>query len=260
MLSQERQAIILDELKKFKSITIQQLSETLNASESTVRRDLAELDAQGQLTKVHGGAVLKNATQISTKDATVGIRKEYNISEKEEIAKYAASLIQDDDFVYLDAGTTTDLMIAYITAKNAVFVTNAFSHAQKLAEAGLCTFILGGEIKLSTESVVGEEALQSLSKYHFTKGFFGTNGVSPAFGFSTPEIREALIKRTAMQRTRERFILADPSKFSKLSSVTFAEFSDAKVITTKVDDEGYRNFSNIIETERNHEKITEAKE
>ena len=163
MLSQERQAIILDELKKFKSITIQQLSETLNASESTVRRDLAELDAQGQLTKVHGGAVLKNATQISTKDATVGIRKEYNISEKEEIAKYAASLIQDDDFVYLDAGTTTDLMIAYITAKNAVFVTNAFSHAQKLAEAGLCTFILGGEIKLSTESVVGEEALQSLS-------------------------------------------------------------------------------------------------
>ena len=162
--------------------------------------------------------------------------------------------------MYLDAGTTTDLMIAYITAKNAVFVTNAFSHAQKLAEAGLCTFILGGEIKLSTESVVGEEALQSLSKYHFTKGFFGTNGVSPAFGFSTPEIREALIKRTAMQRTRERFILADPSKFSKLSSVTFAEFSDAKVITTKVDDEGYRNFSNIIETERNHEKITEAKE
>ena len=259
MLSKERQAIILDELNKYKSITIQQISERLDVSESTVRRDLAELDAEGQLTKVHGGAVLRSLSQISTKDSTVVARKSFNIDEKEQIAKYASSLIQDDDFVYLDAGTTTDSMIKYIEAKNAVFVTNGFFHAQRLSEAGFRAYILGGEIKLSTESVVGEEALESLSKYHFTKGFFGTNGISATLGFSTPEIKEALIKKAAMQRTREKFVLADPTKFSKLSSVTFADFTDATIITTALEDEGYRNFKNIIETSL-IEEATEGKE
>lgn len=259
MLSKERQAIILDELSKYKSITIQQISERLDVSESTVRRDLAELDAEGQLTKVHGGAVLRSMSQISTKDSTVFARKAFNIDEKEQIAKYAASLILDDDFVYLDAGTTTDSMIKYINAKNAVFVTNGFFHAQKLSEAGLRSYILGGEIKLSTESIVGEEALESLSKYHFTKGFFGTNGISATLGFSTPEVKEALIKKVAMQRTREKFILADPTKFSKLSSVTFADFTDAIVITTVLEDEGYKQFKNIIETSLIKE-VTEGKE
>ena len=250
MLLKERQSIILDELQKYRSVTIQQISEMLGVSESTIRRDLAELDAEGHLTKVHGGAISKTSLSISTKDATVGARKGFFIHEKDQIAQYAASLITDDDFVYLDAGTTTELMIKHITAKNAVFVTNGFFHVQKLAESGLCAYILGGEIKLSTESIVGEEALQSLEKYHFTKGFWGANGISPAFGFSTPEVKEALIKRAAMQRTHDKFVVSDPSKFSNLSSVTFAEFSDATIITTRVNDEGYRKFQNIIETER----------
>lgn len=248
MLSEERHKIILDELNTKHSVTVQELMEILSSSESTIRRDLVELDSQGLLTKVHGGAVSKES-KVNTRDFSVFARKEINVDEKEYIAEYAASLIEDNDFVYLDAGTTTELLIKYIKAKNAVFVTNAFLHAKKLSEAGFLTYILGGEIKLPTEAVVGEEALISLSKYHFTKGFWGANGISPNNGFSTPDIKEALIKKASMEHTQKCYILSDSSKFSQTSSVAFADFTDATIITTKLLDSGYRRFKNIIEVE-----------
>ena len=69
----------------------------------------------------------------STKEDSVTQKKDKNLAEKREIAKYAASLIKEDDFVYLDAGTTTELMIDYLTTKQTVFVTNAVAHARKLS-------------------------------------------------------------------------------------------------------------------------------
>lgn len=169
-------------------MTVQQLMAELNASESTIRRDLTTLDANGQLTKVHGGAILKNAVYSTTDDEVVH-RKEQNREAKEKIARYAAGLIGAGDFVYIDAGTTTELMIDHITEKQATFVTNAVTHAKKLAERGCAVYILGGEFKAVTEAIVGEEAVATLEKYNFTKGFWGTNGISMQQGFSTPELR-----------------------------------------------------------------------
>ncbi len=247
MLSEERQSKIMSRITQKGSITVQELMEWLHASESTIRRDLSELDSKGLLVKVFGGAVAKE-TAFNAKDDFFTSRKEHNRDEKMIIAQYAASLIQNDDFVYLDAGTTTELMIEYITCKRATFVTNGFSHAQKLAAGGFATFIIGGEIKATTESIVGEEALESLSKYHFTKGFWGTNGVSVSGGFSTPDVKEALIKRASMRRAREKFVLCDASKFSQLSCVSFGDFTDATIITTALQaDSGYRQYQNIIE-------------
>ena len=97
------------------SVTVQQLMTELDASESTVRRDLNTLDANGQLVKVHGGAILKNMV-YSTIDDEVVHRKEQNREAKDKIARYAAGLITAEDFVYIDAGTTTDLMIDFITS------------------------------------------------------------------------------------------------------------------------------------------------
>ncbi len=246
MLSEERQQRILDIVTKKNSVTVQQLTEELSISESTIRRDLAELDAQGLLTKVHGGAIARNIT-FATKDDSVTKRKEYHREDKQRIAKYAASLIEAEDFVYIDAGTTTELIIDFITCHNAVFVTNGFSHARKLSEHGFLTYILGGEIKLPTESVIGEEALQSLSKYHFTKGFWGTNGINPQTGFSTPDIKEALVKEVSMAHTRQKYIVSDSSKFSQISCVTFATFTDATIITANLGESAYRQYKNVIE-------------
>lgn len=245
MLTEERQGKILSMLEDMGSVTVQQLMTELDASESTIRRDLTSLDANGMLTKVHGGAILKN-TVFSTTDDEVTHRKEQNKEAKDRIARVAAEQILPGDFVYVDAGTTTERMIDYITAKNAVFVTNAITHAKKLAERGYVVYILGGEFKAVTEAIVGEEAVVTLEKYNFTKGFWGTNGVSIQKGFSTPELKEALVKRKSMENCVERFILADDSKFNHISSVTFATFESAKVITTGEIPVAFEHCSNIM--------------
>ena len=248
MLTEERFAKILSILESMGSVTVQQLMTELDASESTIRRDLNALDANGQLTKVHGGAILKTVA-YSTKDDNVISRKEKNRDAKNKIAKYAAEQIASGDFVYLDAGTTTELMIEYITSRQAVFVTNAIGHAKKLAEHGCKVYILGGEFKAVTEAIVGEEAVFTLDKYNFTKGFWGANGVSRQRGFSTPELKEAMVKRKSMENCRDCYILADESKFSQISSVTFAPFEKATVITTELKQEIYKDCSNIINIE-----------
>lgn len=248
MLSEERQARILNLVKENKSMSIQELIEQLNISESTIRRDLAELDSKGLLQKVYGGAIAKNVDFISKEDS-VDEKRECNKESKVLIAKYAASLIENGDFVYLDAGTTTELMIDYITAKEVTFVTNAFLHAKKLSEKGFTTFILGGLVKKSTEAVVGEEAVLALEKYHFTKGFWGTNAISYRNGCSTPDISEALVKQVSMAHTNSKYVLCDESKFNQISCVNFSEFSDATIITAKLEDKLsiYRKYSNVVE-------------
>lgn len=248
MLTEERFAKILSILERMGSVTVQQLMTELDASESTVRRDLNTLDANGQLVKVHGGAILKN-TVYSTIDDEVVHRKEQNREAKDKIARYAAGLITAEDFVYIDAGTTTERMIDYIANRQAVFVTNAIGHAKKLAEHGCKVYILGGEFKAVTEAIVGEEAVFTLDKYNFTKGFWGANGVSLQRGFSTPELKEAMVKRKSMENCRDCYILADESKFSQISSVTFAQFEKAIVITTELKQEIYKDCSNIINIE-----------
>lgn len=245
MLTEERHVRILALLETMGSVTVQQLMAEFDASESTIRRDLTTLDQQGQLIKVHGGAVLKNAA-YSTIDDEVVHRKEKNKEAKEKIAQYAAGLILPNDFVYIDAGTTTERMIDFITEHQAVYVTNAITHAKKLADRGFTVYILGGEFKAVTEAIVGEEAVVTLEKYNFTKGFWGANGVNLQKGYSTPELKEALVKKKSMENCRECYVLADESKFSQISSVTFAPFESATVITTGITKQGFKNCKNVI--------------
>lgn len=245
MLTEERYGKILSMLERLGSVTVQQLMAELDASESTIRRDLTALDAGGQLTKVHGGAILKS-TVYSTKDDEVVHRKEQNRESKLAIAQYAAGLIVPGDFVYIDAGTTTECMIDFITDKQVTFVTNAITHAKKLAERGCTVYILGGEFKAVTEAIVGEEAVATLEKYNFTKGFWGANGVNRQKGFSTPELKEAMVKRKSMENCRDCYVLADESKWNRISSVTFGSFESAAVITAGLAQSILRDCPNVI--------------
>ena len=170
--------------------------------------------------------------------------------EKQKIGKYAASLIEPHDFVYVDAGTTTACMIPYITEKTATFVTNAVSHALELAEREFHVIILGGELKAATEAIVGNEACLSLQKFNFTKGFWGTNGVSVHQGFTTPDVSEAMVKRKSMERCKECFVLCDFSKFNLISPVTFGEFKSATIITCNLADSVFKTYKNVVEVGR----------
>lgn len=245
MLIEERLSQIVRLVEERNSITVQELTQLLDTSESTIRRDLTLLHKQGKLKKVHGGATVVGF--YHTKDEDVSLRKELNKNEKLEIVKYAATLIQPEDFVYIDAGTTTEVLIDYITEKQAVYVTNAITHAKKLVEKGCTAHIVGGEFKLSTEAIVGNETVLELEKYNFTIGFWGTNGISIERGFSTPDIKEAMVKKKAMEQCKECYILADSNKFNEISSVTFAPFEKAVIITTKLKDSSYCQYKNIVE-------------
>ncbi|MDO5402992.1 MAG: DeoR/GlpR family DNA-binding transcription regulator [Eubacteriales bacterium] len=245
MLAEERLRKILQILQKKNSVTLSELTDTLNISEATIRRDLTELDNQGLLIKVRGGAV-SNKGAYSTRDEEVAVRQTVNLTEKNKIAEFAAALLKQGDFVYIDAGTTTELMIDYITQKDVSFVTNAIGHAKKLTQKGYKVYILGGQFKLSTEAIVGAEAIESLKKYNFTKGFWGVNGLNPVNGYTTPEVSEASIKKESMKHCKETFILADQSKFSQISSVTFAEFTSAAIITNGASEKLLKEYDNII--------------
>lgn len=245
MLTEKRQKEILRLLEEHGSVTVQELTEKLHASESTIRRDLTVLDQKGALVKVFGGAV-QAETRINIREEKVALRKELKKSEKIRIARYAASLVEPDDFVYLDAGTTTEYMIPYLTEKSAVFVTNAVSHALRLTENGFRVILIGGELKAATEAIVGNEAYVNLQKYNFTKGFFGTNGISRTSGFTTPDINEAMIKTCAIRHTQKAYILCDSSKFFQTSAVSFAEFHDAEIITETCPDESMQGEKHII--------------
>ena len=235
MLTEERLQGIWRIVTEKGSASIQELMDALNISESTVRRDLAVLDEQGRIQKVRGGAMVVGDA-YSTKEDSVTQKKDKNLAEKREIAKYAASLIKE-------------LMIDYLTTKQTVFVTNAVAHARKLSQAGYTTFILGGELKATTEAIIGPEAVESLRKYNFTKGFWGANGVHRKNGFTTPDPKEAKVKQTAMEHCVKRYVLSDASKFSQISCVKFADFANACIITTKVSDPVYAECDNIIEVQ-----------
>ena len=231
MLTEERLQRIVAITDREGSVSVQELAKELDTSESTIRRDLIILDNDRRISKVRGGAVSNNM-QYRTTDENISFRKEWNIDAKRAIGRYAASLISDNDFIYIDAGTTTELLIDYIEQRrNVTFVTNGISHAKKLTQAGFRVHILGGEFKLETEAIVGEEAILLLDKYNFTKGFFGTNGLTKKAGFTTPDTSEALVKNKAMEQCKECYVLADQSKFDKISPVTFQQFGRATIIT-----------------------------
>lgn len=196
--------------------------------------------------KVRGGAMAIGESFTSLEH---NIEEKVNmfVEEKTAIAKYAASLIKNGDFVYLDAGTTVEKMIDFIPSKSVTFVTNAFINAKRLAQMGYRVLILAGEVKPTTEAIIGVEAVIALSRYNFTKCFIGVNGISVKGGFSTPDINEAKVKAAAIAHSKEVYILGDHSKFGKITAAKFAELKKGHIITDKVTDKKYFSETSIKE-------------
>lgn len=250
MLTEERYSIIQKIVEQKGAATVLELTEILKSSESTVRRDLTALHEMGRIKKVHGGATAVESSYTTNEDDVTYKHSQYS-EEKKRIGKYAARLIQKGDFVYIDAGTTTEVLIDYLTEKEATYVTDGLNHAIKLLKKGYKVFIPGGHLRISTEAMVGEETVAALKKYNFTIGFFGTNGISQTAGYTTPDVHEAMVKKEAFENCRDAYVLSDPSKFKKIASVTFGSIEKATIITTTLLDEKYRNYTEIQEVDSN---------
>lgn len=247
MLTEERYSMILEQVRKNKSVKLSELCELLSASESTVRRDLTALDERGLIKKVHGGAMSIDENSFNLVEQDMEAKSKIFAEEKIAIARFAASLVDDGDFVFIDAGTTTEKMIDFLPDKNVTFVTNAFVHAKKMAQRGFKVYIPAGEIKLTTEAIVGAECVSSLQSYNFTKSFIGANGISLSRGISTPDRNEASVKSAVIQNSRTAYILADHSKFGQIASVTFAQLGRVKIITDKLEDKRYLTKADVKE-------------
>lgn len=233
MLTETRQEEIVRLVYERGSITVAELKKIFDISESTIRRDITVLDKEGRLTKVFGGAIALQTPHMLNKELSMVQKQELQRTEKQSIARYAATLIEPDDCVFLDAGTTTGWMIEYIREVNATYVTNSFSHAKRLADKGFRVLLIGGEAKSKTDAVVGAEAVLNLQKYHFSKGFFGANGVERISGFTTPDANEAMVKQTAVRNTQpeHRYFLTTASKFGEVYAVTFAGLENGTILT-----------------------------
>lgn len=238
MLTEERHKIILDTVKQKGLVKINELVDITATSESTIRRDLTYLESINALKRIHGGATVPKGRliELSYKEKEI-----QNVDEKRKIAEFAASLIEEGDCIYLDAGTSTFEMIEYIDKKEIIVVTNGLKHINCLIEKDINAYILGGRVKSRTRAVIGIEALKSLEKFRFDKCFLGINGVHLEYGFTTPDSEEAILKENAIKHSRQSYVLADESKFGEVSFVKVADLKSADVITnSEVEDyEGY---------------------
>ena len=248
MLQKERHDKILAELKRTHAVKVTSLAKEMGISESTIRRDINELDQMGRLKRVFGGAV-SISSDMASRETDVASRAQIQVAEKDKIARYAATMINENDFVFIDAGTTTDRMIDYLDKKNVTYVTNGIVHAKKMIQRGFNVYMIGGLLRPSTEAAVGAAAIEAIRQYNFTKCFMGTNGIDPERGFTTPDIGEAAIKTAAMKQSYISFVLADHIKFGLISSITFAQVDEACIITDKAENEQYSQYTVVKEVE-----------
>lgn len=191
MLKAERQSIILEELRAFNHIKSTKLCEILKVSEDTIRRDLNELENNGQLKKVHGGAVSLSFIPSFKK------REVQEIKTKHIVAKKALELIKEGQVLIIDGGTSNLQLVNLLPVdKKLTVFTNSIPVASKLCEyPNVDGVLLGGNILRKGHSTVGHQALESLLEIHADMCFLGIAGVDPEIGLTEANRQETTIKK-----------------------------------------------------------------
>ena len=247
MLKSKRKQLILEKVTKDKFVSLEYLVQALNTSESTVRRDLDELESERKLRRVHGGAESLHLLQEEESNQEKSIK---NIQEKTRIAQKAASLIQEYDVIFIDAGTTNELLVNELHDPSVMVVTNSIHHATKLVERNIPTVIIGGVVKRSTDASIGGVALNQIGQLNFDKAFIGMNGIDSGF-FTTPDMEEGAVKRAILENAKRTYVLADASKLGQTSFAKVAPISRARLITNQTE-------SDVIQKIKEKTEVIEA--
>lgn len=219
----------MEKLSHDKFVRLDDLVSLLDTSESTVRRDLDELESERKLHRVHGGAELPHSLQEEFTNQQKSIK---NIQEKMQVARKAASLISNDDVIFVDAGTTNELLLGYLNQDNLTVVTNSIHHAAKLVDKNIQTIIIGGHVKKSTDASIGAVAYEQIKQLNFDKAFLGINGIDEEF-LTTPDMEEAVIKKTVIENARKSYIVTDSSKIGRVSFAKVDKIENATIITNQ---------------------------
>lgn len=236
MYAEERRRQIASQTAVEGRVNVTELSERFDVTAETIRRDLAVLNREGVVHRVHGGAVASQSFQ--TTEFTLDDRLRSAPTAKSAIARAALAYVPDNyGSIFLDAGTTINALADLIgqspTMKNLSIVSNSLPIALSLANAGAQEVqLLGGTVRAITQAVVGDTALRTMALLRADVAFIGTNALTLDHGLSTADAQEAAIKSAFVTNAHKVIVLCDSSKLGTDYLVSFAPISEIDVVIT----------------------------
>lgn len=233
VLGQTRQQELLHYLRTFRTGHVAELSEVLGASESTIRRDLDQLQEQGLVERVHGGAAITE----SGGEPAAPLRATAYATQKLRIGERAASLVEDGSTVLISGGTTTEAMLGFLGDKAGLsVVTNSLNVATGLAKSTDAeVIVLGGLLRRDELSLLGHVTVQTLQEFQIDTVFTGAYGIDAERGLTGMNIGETQTDRALVESAVRLVVLADSSKLAQRGRVRIAPVD---AISTLITDDG----------------------
>jgi DeoR/GlpR family transcriptional regulator of sugar metabolism len=238
----ERRERVKQILKARHAVRVEDLREELGVSTATIRRDLHELEEEGELHRVHGGAV---SVELRPIEARFEAKAATNPEQKQRIAERAAAMVEPDSRIYLDAGSTC-LELAKLLAlrTDITVVTNSLPAINELAGQGPRLIVIGGELRPLSQALVGPLSTKVLDELYLDHAFVGTFSISLDAGMTTTDPAEAFTKEHVLSRTREAVLLVDGSKLGTRSFAQAGRLDQIDVVITdaELDEEASATF------------------
>ena len=226
----ERRERVKEIVKSRHAVRVEDLREELGVSTATIRRDLHELEEEGQLRRVHGGAV---AVDLRPIEARFEAKAATHAEEKRRIAERAAAMIEPDAKIYLDAGSTCLELARLLTHRaDITVVTNSLPAINVLAGAGPRLIVIGGELRALSQALIGPLSTRILDELYLDHAFVGTFSLSLDAGLTTTDPAEAFTKEYVLTRTREAVLLVDGSKIGTRSFAHAGRLDQLDVVIT----------------------------
>jgi DeoR/GlpR family transcriptional regulator of sugar metabolism len=235
MLQAERRVAILRAVGERNSVTVAQLCEELHVSDMTIRRDLREMEMQGLLRRVHGGAM----KIIRHSNEPPFILRQTQLHEaKQQIGRKAAELIANSDIIALDSGTTTlEIARALDGQRELTIITGGLPIINELVSryslvSDIRLIVSGGIVRPREMSMIGHHPARLYAELHVDKAFIAAGGISLEHGLTTYNLDEALVTRTMIATADQVIVVADASKFNRVTFASIAPLSEVDVIIT----------------------------
>jgi len=224
-----RRSLILEKLDETGQVNVNDLSELLGVSEVTIRNDLDKLEKNKLLIRAHGGAFKTNNIALNVSE-----KKKINLDLKRIIGKKAAGLINEDESVILDSGTTTfELSSNLKDFQNLTVISNALDIVNNLSQyKNLEVFMPGGYLKEFSMSLVGPMAERNFRQLYCNKLFLGVDGIKENMGIFTHYMEEAYLNQIMIEVAEEVIVIADSSKFKKSGLAFICGFDKIHKIIT----------------------------
>jgi len=231
MLKKERQAHILHQVNLHNRVLSADLCHSMNVSEDTIRRDLVELSEQGQIIKVHGGA-LSNSFNTSLQPTNV-----YSQDNKKIIAKKAVALIRDGMFV-LTTGGTTIIELARMLPHDlkATFVTGSLPAAMEYIQHPTIEVIfIGDKISRNSRITVGGEAISRIKSIKADLCFLGINAIDTVHGVTDNDWDVVQVKKAMIESSETVVAMAISEKINTVQKITVCDVTKIDVLLTELD-------------------------